>query len=60
MKDKKATINPINKTDNKFFHYAVAVALNHEQIEKRPERITKNKNYYLPLLYQSFIVLVHL
>ena len=30
----KATINPINKRDNKFFRYAVTVALNHEEIKK--------------------------
>ena len=28
----KATINPINKIDNKCFQYAVAVPLNHEKI----------------------------
>ena len=32
IKSKKATINPINKKDNKCFQYAVAVALNYEEI----------------------------
>ena len=32
IKNKKSTINPINKKDNKCFHYAVTVALNHEEI----------------------------
>ena len=41
IKNKKATINPINKKDNKCFQYAVTVALNHEEIEKGLERITK-------------------
>ena len=42
---KKATINPINKKDNKCFQYAVTVALNHEEIKKDPQRITKIKPF---------------
>ena len=45
IKNKKATINPINKWDNKHFHYAVTVALSHEKIFKNPERITKIKPF---------------
>ena len=30
-KIKKATIDPVNKKNNKCFQYAIAVALNHEQ-----------------------------
>ena len=41
IKSKKATINPINKKDNKCFHYAVTVALNYEETKKDPQRITK-------------------
>ena len=33
IKNKKATINPINKKDNKSFQYAVTVALNYEKIK---------------------------
>ena len=40
MKNKKATINPINKKD-KCFPYRLTVALNHEEIGKDSERITK-------------------
>ena len=40
---KKATINPINKEHNKCFQYAVTVALNHKEIKKDPQRITKIK-----------------
>ena len=29
-------INPINNKDNKCFHYAVTVALNHEEVKKDP------------------------
>ena len=45
MQNKKATINPINKKDNKCFHYTVTVLLNHENIEKNSEGITKIKPF---------------
>ena len=38
IKNKKATINPINKKDSKCFQYAATVALNH----KRKKRSTRN------------------
>ena len=41
IKNRKATINPINKNDNKWIKYVVTVALNHEQIGKHYERITE-------------------
>ena len=44
IKNKKATINPINKKD-KCFQYAIAVALNHQEIKGHPERITKIKPF---------------
>ena len=34
LKNKKATINPKNN-DDKCFHHALTVALNHEQIKKK-------------------------
>ena len=37
-----ATINPINKKDNKCFQYAVTVALNHEEMKKDPKKNNKN------------------
>ena len=40
LKNKKATINPKNN-DNKYFQYALTVALNYEQIKKDPQRISK-------------------
>ena len=43
IKDKKATINPINKKDNKCFKYAITVALNYEEINRDPQRITQIK-----------------
>ena len=42
LKNKKATINPKNY-DDKCFQYAVTAALNHEQIKKDPQRISKIK-----------------
>ena len=41
IKSEKATINPINKKDNKCFQYAVTVALINEELKKDPQRITK-------------------
>ena len=43
--NKKATINPINKKDDKRFQYAITVALNHEEIKKDLQRITKIKPF---------------
>ena len=42
IKIKKATINPINKKDNKCFQYVVTVALNHEKIKNRSRKNNKN------------------
>ena len=38
-------MNPINKKDNKCFQYPVTVALNHEEIGKHAEAITKIEQY---------------
>ena len=43
IKNKKATINPINKKGNRCFQCAVAVALNHEGMGKNPERTIQIK-----------------
>ena len=45
IKNKKAATNPLNTKDNKWFQYAVAVALNHKEIKKDPLRITKTKPF---------------
>ena len=45
VKNKRATINPQNKKDDRCFQYAVTVALNHEQIKDHPERISKIKPF---------------
>ena len=43
LKNKKATINPINKKDDNCFQYLATIALNHQQIKKEPQKITKIK-----------------
>ena len=45
LRNKQATINPISKNDGKCFQYAVTVALNHEQIKKNLQIITKFKPF---------------
>ena len=42
IENKKATISPKNN-DDKCFQYATSVALNHEQIKKDPQRVSKIK-----------------
>ena len=37
IKNKKKTMNPISKKDNKCFQYAVTVALNYKEIKKDQE-----------------------
>ena len=44
MKNKKATINPINKKE-KCFQYAITVVLNYEEIKRDLKRITKIKPF---------------
>ena len=45
LKNKKATINPINKKNDNSFQYSITVALNYEEIGKNPERMTKIKPF---------------
>ena len=44
LKDKKSTINPKNNGD-KWFKYAVTLALNLDKIKKDPQRVSKIKSY---------------
>ena len=44
LKNKKSTINPKNKED-KCFQYAITILLNHEQILKDLQRISKIKPF---------------
>ena len=44
LKNRRATINPKNN-DDKCFQYAVTAALNHEQLKKDPQRISKIKPF---------------
>ena len=45
IKSKTATINSINKKDNKCCQYVVTVASNYEGIKKDPEKIRKIKPF---------------
>ena len=43
IKNKGQTINPKNTKENKCFQYAIIAALNHQNIDHHPERISKVK-----------------
>ena len=48
IKNIKATINPINKKDNKYFQYPVTVVLNYEEIKsdhKKSQRLPFTNKY---------------
>ena len=45
IKNKKTTINIINKKDKKCFQYTITVALNHEEIAEHSQRISKIKPF---------------
>ena len=45
LENKKATINPKNKNDNKCLQYAILAALNYQQIKSNPERTSKIKGF---------------
>ena len=45
IKVKKAAKNTLSKKDNKRFQYAATVVLNHEEIKKDPQSITKFKSF---------------
>ena len=44
IKDKKLIINPKNN-DHKCFQYAVTLALNHDKIDRNPQRISKIRSF---------------
>ena len=45
LKNKKCTINPQSKNDNRCFQYSVIVALNYQKIKKNPARVSKIKPF---------------
>ena len=45
LKSKGVTINPKNTKDNNCFQYALTAALNHQNIDHNPERISKLKSF---------------
>ena len=54
LKNEKATINPKNN-DNNCFQYALTVALNCQHIEKKPQRISKNKPFIDQYNWKKYI-----
>ena len=48
LKNKGATINPQNTKDNYCFMYALTIALNHKEIGKNPDRISKHLIEHIP------------
>ena len=46
IKNKHETINHKNTKDNKCIEYSIISALNHEEIKKDPQRISKLKTIY--------------
>ena len=47
IKNKKATINPKNIDDDNCFQYSIPVALNHQNIGKNPQKISKIKPFVI-------------
>ena len=45
IKNKGVTINPKNPKNNNCFQYAIVAALNHQNIDHHPERISKLKPF---------------
>ena len=45
LRNKRGTINPQNYHDNKCFQYSTIAALNHQNIENHPERISNLKPF---------------
>ena len=47
IKNKKATINPINKKENKWFQYTITVVLNHEKLKSILKELQRLNLLYL-------------
>ena len=56
VKNKKPTINSINKKGNKCFQYAVTVMLNYEEIKSDLQRITKIKLFINKYNWKGMII----
>ena len=54
--NKRATINPKNKY-NKCFQYSITVALNHQNIENHPERISNIKPFINQYIWEGIAFL---
>ena len=45
VKKQRATKNPKNNNDDKYFQYSLIIALYYKQIKKGPQRILKIKSF---------------
>ena len=52
IKNKKTTINAINKKDDECFQYAVTVTLKHEEIKKISTKIIKIKSFIKKYIWE--------
>ena len=58
LTNKGVTINPKNTKDNNCFQYAIIAALNYQNIDHHPERISKLKSFINNYIWgktQSFL-----
>ena len=53
IKNKKITINPIKKNDNKCLQYAVTVMLNYEEIKKDLQKTAKIKTFINKCIWEG-------
>ena len=59
LRNKRATINLQNYDDNNCFQYAIAVALNHQNIANHPEKISNIKLFINQYNWKNIDFTVH-
>ena len=59
LRNKRAAINPQNKKDDKCFQCAVTAALNHQNIRRDPQRISKIKPFISQYNWKDIDFLSH-
>ena len=45
LKNKEAAVNPKNTDNDNYFQYSITIALDHKNIGKDPQRISKIKSF---------------
>ena len=59
LRNKGAIVNPKNYDDNDCFQYAITVALNHQNIENHPERISNLKPFIDQYEWKGIVFPLH-